>query len=320
MFPNKLKVAVLAVWGAAVVAAGAKEPDDIVQTARVRAQAKRNLKAIVIGLQEYADNNKGRMPPPAIVDKNGKRLLSWRVLILPHVGHKDLYEQFHLDELWDSEHNKKLLAKMPAVFASNLPGGKKTHETHYQALVGSGAAIEEGKQFLFPHDFPDGVSNTIGVVEAAAAVHWTKPEDLAYDPDKPLPKFGGPLGGDFHAAFLDGVVRLMSKKADETNLRIIITRAGGEMPSFDHILADEVKATEKLNKDDLARDKDRLREALAKTWKEVNAIKEKLAKVPAKAGAVKASVQENTALMELLEHALEELDALQEQIKKLKKE
>jgi len=122
-----------------------KEPDDIVQTARVRAKAKKNLNTIVLGLQNYADKNKGRMPPPAVIDKNGKRLLSWRVLILPYIEHKDLYEQFHLDEPWDSEHNKKLLAKMPAVFASNPPGGKKSHETYYQALVGSGGS-EGGRE------------------------------------------------------------------------------------------------------------------------------------------------------------------------------
>src|SRR5262249_14057225 len=204
MFTSKLMFAAVAVWGAVTIAAGAKEPEDVVQTARLRLQAKKNLKAIVLGLQQYADQNKGRMPPPAIVDKNGQRLLSWRVLILPYIGHKNLYKQFHLDEPWDSEHNKKLLAQMPAVFASMAPGGKKTQETYYQVLVGPGAAFEEGKQFLFPVDFSDGVSITIGVVEAAVAVPWTKPEDVPYDPNKDLPKFGGPFGGDFHAAFLDG--------------------------------------------------------------------------------------------------------------------
>jgi hypothetical protein len=314
MFTSKLKVTAIALWAAAIVTAGAKEPDDIVQTARVRAKAKKNLNTIVLGLQNYADKNKGRMPPPAVIDKNGKRLLSWRVLILPYIEHKDLYEQFHLDEPWDNEHNKKLLAKMPTVFASNPPKGKKPHATYYQALVGSGAAFEEGKQFLFPSDFSDGVSNTIGVIEATTAVPWTKPEDVRYDPDKPLPRFGGPLGGDFHAGFLDGFVRLMSKNADETNLRIVITRAGGEAATFDNILADEVNARDKADKDELARNKERLKDALAKTWKEVNAVKEKLGKVPVKVGADKASAKENAALMELLEKALEELDALQEQI------
>ena len=31
---------------------------------------------------------------------------------------KRLYDQFHLDEPWDSEHNKPLAAKMPAVYSS----------------------------------------------------------------------------------------------------------------------------------------------------------------------------------------------------------
>jgi hypothetical protein len=314
-----LKIAVIAVWGAAILVASAKEPDDIVQTARLRWLAKKNLRTMVVGLQNYADQFKGRMPPPALIDKNGQRLLSWRVLILPYVGHKALYEQFHLDEPWDSEYNKKLLPKMPAVFSSNLPGDKKTHETYYQAIVGPGAAFEEGKQLRFPADFSDGVSNTIGVVEAAKAVPWTKPEDLLYDPNKPLPQFGAVFNGDFHAAFLDGSVILISKKGDEKELRIIITRAGGEPAGSEKILADELNKREKQDEKKVARDKEKLREALVKTWKEVGEAKDKLAKLSAKAGANKASVQENTALMELLEHALNELDALQEQIKRIKK-
>ena len=30
----------------------------------------------------------------------------------------DLYKEFHLDEPWDSEHNKKLIEKMPPALAS----------------------------------------------------------------------------------------------------------------------------------------------------------------------------------------------------------
>ena len=32
-----------------------------------------------------------------------------------------IYKQLKLDEPWDSDHNKKLVAKMPAVFASPSP-------------------------------------------------------------------------------------------------------------------------------------------------------------------------------------------------------
>src|SRR5262249_44744762 len=158
-----------------------------------------------------------------------KPLYSWRVLILPYIGHTNLFRMFHFDEPWDSEHNKILLAAIPEVYSAlNLP--EKDHEkTYYQVLVGPGAAFESGKHLRYPTDFTDGVSNTIGVVEAATPVPWTKPEDVPYDADKPLPKFGGPRGGDFFAAFMDGHVELISKKADEWNLRGVITRSNGEV-------------------------------------------------------------------------------------------
>ena len=41
------------------------------------------------------------------------RCLSWRVLLLPYLEEKTLYEQFHLDEPWDSPNNKKLIERMP---------------------------------------------------------------------------------------------------------------------------------------------------------------------------------------------------------------
>ena len=58
----------------------------------------------------YASRSGGDVP-------TGKALLSWRVALLPFLEENELYKQFHLDEAWDSDHNKKLLAKMPRVFA-----------------------------------------------------------------------------------------------------------------------------------------------------------------------------------------------------------
>ena len=45
---------------------------------------------------------------------SGKPLLSWRVHLLPFLEENELYEQFKLDEPWDSPHNIKLLDQMPA--------------------------------------------------------------------------------------------------------------------------------------------------------------------------------------------------------------
>ncbi|MHC5543656.1 DUF1559 family PulG-like putative transporter, partial [Singulisphaera rosea] len=82
-----------------------------------------NLKRIGLALHNYHDAN-GHFPPSAIVDKNGRPLLSWRVAILPFLelegegvkGSEGLYKQFRLDEPWDSPHNKALLPKMPAPY------------------------------------------------------------------------------------------------------------------------------------------------------------------------------------------------------------
>ena len=73
-----------------------------------------NLKQIGLAMHNYHDA-RGRLPAAYTVDKDGKPLLSWRVLILPYTEEAALYKEFHLDEPWDSEHNKNLIARMPAV-------------------------------------------------------------------------------------------------------------------------------------------------------------------------------------------------------------
>ena len=71
-------------------------------------QAVNNLRQIGLGMHNYhATYN--RFPGPAITNDKGDRLLSWRVAILPFIEQQALYEQFHLDEPWDSDHNIKLL-------------------------------------------------------------------------------------------------------------------------------------------------------------------------------------------------------------------
>ena len=59
-------------------------------------------------------------------------------------------------------------------------------------LVGKGAAFEGAIKITYA-SLKDGASITLLVAEAAQAVPWTKPEDLAYDPDKDLPNVGGCL-------------------------------------------------------------------------------------------------------------------------------
>src|SRR5438093_7201056 len=75
-----------------------------------------NLKQLALAMHNYHDTY-GHLPPAALKNKKGKPLLSWRVALLPFVEEDKLYKEFRLDEPWDSAHNKKLLAKMPKLFA-----------------------------------------------------------------------------------------------------------------------------------------------------------------------------------------------------------
>ena len=189
-------------------------------------QSANNLKQIALAMHNYHDAY-GHFPPQAIYSKDGKALLSWRVLLLPFLEQDALYRQFKLDEAWDSAHNQRLLAQMPKLFGDADVNTTKP-VTVYQAFAGPGAFFE-GTEGLRIADFTDGTSNTLMIVEAAKPIPWSKPEDLPYDPNKPLPKLGGHAPGGFNAAFCDGSVRFLRDAIKESVLRALITRNGGEV-------------------------------------------------------------------------------------------
>jgi Protein of unknown function (DUF1559) len=201
-----------------------EDPQRDVAADRVRSQ--NNLKQIGLAIIKYHDAN-GHFPTAAIYSKNDKPLLSWRVAVLPYLDEDALYRAFKRDEPWDSKHNKPLLAQMPSVFAAPGIKTKKPHATFYQVFVGKGALFEGQLEIKLSHVF-DGTSNTFLVVEAGKAVPWSKPDDLEFDPDKPLPRLGGVFNNGFHAMVADGSMHFVKQK-DEKTLKKWITRAGGEV-------------------------------------------------------------------------------------------
>jgi hypothetical protein len=177
---------------------------------------------------------KGSLPPPAVVGEGGKPLLSWRVLILPYIEQKKLFDEFRLDEPWDGPHNRRLLAKMPRVYAPfDGSATPEPYSTYYQVFVGKGTAFEGPGRLHLRYDFPDGVFNTFLIVEAGEAVPWTKPEDLRYAPDGPLPPLGGLFKDGFRAALADGSVRSVGREVSERSIRAAITRNAGDKPGPD---------------------------------------------------------------------------------------
>jgi len=121
----------------------------------------------------------GRFPPAASYSKDGKPLLSWRVHLLPYLdGGEELYEKLELDQPWDSEHNKKLLDQMPAVYAFDRQAGG-TH-TRLLAVVGENTAMR-AKKSVKREAITDATDETVVAVEvgAAHAVPWTQPAELS---------------------------------------------------------------------------------------------------------------------------------------------
>ena len=165
----------------------------------------------------------GHLPPAAVTDPNGQPLLSWRVLILPYIEHEDLYKQFHLDEPWDSPHNLTLLDRMPRTYAVRSRHVNPPPNTTYsQVFVGKGTPFESGKKGAL-NDFKRGTSNTLLIVEAGEPVIWTKPEDIPYDPNGPLPRMGGVWPDIMRAAMADGSRMKFQKPFNEAELRAMIT-------------------------------------------------------------------------------------------------
>jgi len=205
--------------------------------AAVRMQSQGQMRQITWALHNYHDVHKG-FPAAYSTDKEGKPLLSWRVHILPYIEEKALYDRFHLDEPWDSEHNKNLVEAMPRIYHSPVGEAKPGH-TNFLAVTGENAVFvppageEKGKETPIGKrlaDIKDGASNTIMIVEAndTAAVPWTKPDDFSAAQKDPLEKLTGLHGRAFHGGFADGSVRYIRDNVSTENLQLLFDRRDGK--------------------------------------------------------------------------------------------
>ncbi|PHS02228.1 MAG: hypothetical protein COA78_21680 [Blastopirellula sp.] len=191
-----------------------------------------NLKQIGIAAHNYHDTFNG-FPAQAITDKEGNPLLSWRVALLPFIEYNNLYDQFHLDEPWNSEHNIKLIALMPEVYKN--PSSKANPGlTQYLAPVGKWTLWEDNKKRKF-RDILDGSSNSIMILEVndEASVIWSKPEDLNIDFDNPLQGLGSAQPAGFSALFCDGSVHQIKPNINQETFKLLLKiRDGKVVPDF----------------------------------------------------------------------------------------
>lgn len=199
-----------------------------------RAQCMNHLKQIMLAIHIYHDTHNG-LPPFYTVDKNGKPLHSWRVLLLPYMEQLTLYQAIRLDEPWDSEYNSQFHDQMPAVFG--CPSGLNPKECVYAVLANEvlvpakDAASRQGPTFS---KIADGTSNTVAVVEVCEPFCWMDPtaditlEDFVIGINQG--RAGSVHPGGCNAAMFDGSVRFLSDTLDEETLRALGDCNDGKQP------------------------------------------------------------------------------------------
>lgn len=194
-----------------------------------------NMKQIMLAMHNYHDT-RGHLPPAYSMDDEGNALLSWRVLILPYLEEQALYDEFHLDEPWDSAHNKKLIEKMPNVFAEPSSGLSTQGKTHYLAPVAEEYLFNESGKGVSFRQVTDGLSNTIAVLQSddTAAATWTEPRDWHVDPAKQgLVGLDQPVHpGGFIAGLADGSVQFVAFDVDMKTFQAMLTKSGGEVVNW----------------------------------------------------------------------------------------
>jgi hypothetical protein len=193
-------------------------------------ELRNNLMQIALAMHNYHDAF-GAFPTAARYDaKKTKPLLSWRVSLLPYLEQQALYDKFHLDEPWDSPHNKALIEQMPAIYRSPGRPGMKAGTTCYVLPTGEQAIFSGTDVATALHSVTDGTSNTVMVMHTTEkrAVVWTKPDDYVLDAKTLRDALFVKPVGEALVSFADGSVRGLPGTRDDAALLALFTSRGGE--------------------------------------------------------------------------------------------
>ncbi|MEO1525711.1 MAG: DUF1559 domain-containing protein, partial [Planctomycetota bacterium] len=205
---------------------------------RLRNASITNLESIAEALNAYALDH-GTYPPAVLRDANGKPLHSWRVLLLPYLNERALYDEFDLSQPWDAEVNIQASYAMPSVYEHPAGVAGMQNQTGYVLIT--------GPQTLFPKDKPgspdtvaDDPSQTILVIGGKPNVStnigsWTEPVDLPYASMQGVingtvgVEPGGWLEDGVTMATVDGRGHFVSEDLSPDTFRSLVTPSGGEL-------------------------------------------------------------------------------------------
>lgn len=195
-----------------------------------------HLRSLTHAIATYAYVNGGALPPAWIADASGRPMHSWRVLILPYLDQRALYDKYRFDEPWDGPHNRKLHDTVLEVFrCPDDSGGKKSTMTSYVAVVGP-ETFWPGAESVTFDQIRDSTTFTLLLVEVVdSGIHWMEPRDLDFATmsfrinDNKAKGISSHHPDVVYVAPADGSVRgVHKKKLRPETVRALLTRSGGE--------------------------------------------------------------------------------------------
>jgi prepilin-type processing-associated H-X9-DG protein len=203
-----------------------------------KTQCANNLRQIAAAVFAYRQRYDA-FPPAYVADRHGRPMHSWRVLILPFLGHRPLYDRYDFNQPWNGLDNLALAGKMPEVYRCPDDSTGRSSATSYLMIVGPGTV----STLTAPPrlgDIPDGAANTLMLVEMMnSGIDWLEPRDL--EVDESSLEINDPAGGGIrsrhpggvNAAMCDGSVRFLSEWTIGEDVRAMTTIDGGEITGPD---------------------------------------------------------------------------------------
>ena len=150
-----------------------------------------NMMKITMALQIYKAEH-GTFPPACTIDSSGKPLHSWRVLLLPQLGEKELFQKIRLNKPWDSDYNRQFhKVDIPAFnnrcFSEDEQSSSESGETIYSVIVGPNTLFNESGAGIDPVQWYRERKISTPVVILARRTQpicWMKPDDELKEPNE----------------------------------------------------------------------------------------------------------------------------------------
>jgi hypothetical protein len=116
-----------------------------VELAQTRVDRMGRFKKVMQALHSY-HREKGHLPPAVVYGKDGKPWHSWRVLILPFLGHEYLYKEYDQSVPWDDPKNQAVLERIPEPYVIGEFPNPTSFKTSVALITGKGTAFPLEKE------------------------------------------------------------------------------------------------------------------------------------------------------------------------------